>query len=74
MEGVKYDHKKKTLASALGLTDQRFDELKEKVGLIAFLSQARSEALEIISKDNSIAENEKPAVYYLLGALLEQAR
>lgn len=72
MAEVKYDHKKKTLASALGLTDQRFNELKEKVGLVGFLSQARSEALEIVSKDDTIAENEKPIVFYLTGALFEQ--
>ena len=72
MTEAKYDHKKQKLSSALGISDQRFVELRDKVGLVGFLSQVKSEALEIIMKDGSIVENEKPAACFLMGALLEQ--
>ena len=72
MSEVKYDHKKKNLASALGLTEERFKELTEKVGFIGFLAKCRTEALEIIKRDKSITEEEKFIASYLLGNLLAQ--
>ena len=69
---MEYDHQKKNCSSALGLTDERFKELTEKIGLIGFIAKYLSEALEIIKKDESINEDEQIIAGYLLGNLLAQ--
>ena len=74
MEDIKYGHKKKKFSSACNISDERFNEISEKVGLVGFLAQQRSEALEIIQKDDNITAEEKPVAYYLMGALLEKVR
>jgi len=72
MEEIKYKHKEEKFFAALNITEERFNKLKEKIGLLGFLSQAKSEALEMIMKDEDITAEEKPAACFLLGALLEQ--
>jgi hypothetical protein len=73
-EIAKYDHKKEKLWLALGITEARFKEIMEKTGLIGFLAQSKSEAIEMIQNDTTLTEKEKPIAHYLMGVLLEQER
>ena len=66
-----YDHKKKKFSSAVNISDERFKEITGKVALVGFMAQQKSEAVEIIMKDESLTADEKPVACFLMGDLLK---
>jgi len=67
---MEFNHRKKSFHAAVGISDERFSELKQRIGALAFLSKSLSEAFELLSKEGVVQAEEIPFAYFLLGALI----